>query len=87
LRVPSNTILFRANGLEVATVGPDNVIKMKPVNQGRDFGKTVEILTGLAPGDHVVVNPPDSINDGVHVRIAPPPPANPADQSSGHAAP
>jgi RND family efflux transporter MFP subunit len=87
LRVPVNTILFRAHGLEVATVGPDNVIKMKPVDQGRDFGKTVEILTGLAPEDHVVINPPDSIADGVRVRIAPPPPANPATQSGGHAAP
>ena len=55
--------------------------------QGRDFGKTVEILTGLDPTDAVVVNPPDSINDGMHVRIAPPPPKNAAAQGGGHAAP
>jgi hypothetical protein len=35
----------------------------------------------------VVVNPPDSINDGMHVRIAPPPPKNAADQGGGRAAP
>jgi RND family efflux transporter MFP subunit len=87
LRVPANTILFRANGLEVATVGSDGTIRMKKVEQGRDFGKTVEILTGLLAGDQVVINPPDSIADGVHVRIAPPPPKNPANQTGEHAAP
>jgi RND family efflux transporter MFP subunit len=87
LRLPANTILFRANGLEVATVGPDDTIKIKKIEQGRDFGKTVEVLTGIAPGDRVVINPPDSIADGVHVRIAPPPPENPANQTGRHAAP
>ncbi|MGA2399991.1 MAG: efflux RND transporter periplasmic adaptor subunit [Steroidobacteraceae bacterium] len=87
LRVPANTILFRADGLQVAVVQNQDTIKIKKVNQGRDFGKTVEILTGLDPQDAVVVNPPDSINDGMHVRIAPPPPKNAADQGSEHAAP
>jgi RND family efflux transporter MFP subunit len=87
LRVPANTILFRANGLEVATVGPGEIVKMKKVEQGRDFGKTVEILIGLDSGDRVVINPPDSISDGVHVRIAPPPPQNPANPTGRHAAP
>ena len=86
LRLPANTILFRSDGLQVAVVQQD-VIKIKKVVQGRDFGKTVEILTGLDPSDAVVVNPPDSINDGEHVRIAPPPPKNAADQGGGHAAP
>jgi RND family efflux transporter MFP subunit len=87
LRIPANTILFRADGLQVAVVQNQDTIKIKKVDQGRDFGKTVEILTGLDPQDAVVVNPPDSINDGMHVRIAPPPPKNAADQVSGHAAP
>jgi RND family efflux transporter MFP subunit len=71
LRLPSNTILFRDTGLQVATVGADHKIKLKTVLQGRDFGKTVEILGGLDPNDEVVVNPPDSIEDGLEVRIAP----------------
>lgn len=87
LRIPANTVLFRADGLQVAVVQNQDTIKLKKVDQGRDFGKTVEILTGLEPEDAVVVNPPDSISDGMHVRIAPPPPKNAADQSSGHAAP
>jgi len=87
LRVPANTILFRSDGLQVAVVQNQDTIKIKKVTQGRDFGKTVEILTGLDPSDAVVVNPPDSIDDGMRVRIAPPPPKNAADQSGGRAAP
>jgi RND family efflux transporter MFP subunit len=73
MRLPANVILFR-DGLQVATVDHDHKIKLKSVTQGRDFGKTVEILAGIDRDDSVVVNPPDSIEDGVPVRIAPPPP-------------
>ena len=73
MRLPANVILFR-DGLQVATVDHDHKIKLKSVTQGRDFGKTIEILTGVDRDDSVVVNPPDSIQDGVPVRIAPPPP-------------
>ena len=51
----------------------DHKIKLKNVTQGRDFGKTIEILTGIERDDAVVINPPDSIQDGIAVRIAPPP--------------
>ncbi|HLW23766.1 MAG TPA: efflux RND transporter periplasmic adaptor subunit [Steroidobacteraceae bacterium] len=74
LRLPANTILFRNTGLQVATVQHGDTIQLKYVIQGRDFGKTIEILSGLDPNDEVVVNPPDSIADGARVRIAPPPP-------------
>ena len=73
LRLPANTMLFRADGLQVATIGPDNTVKVKNVTQGRDFGKTVEIIDGLDADDQVIINPSDSIEDGVKVRIAPPP--------------
>jgi RND family efflux transporter MFP subunit len=72
LRLPANTVLFRAAGLQVATVGSDNKIKLKSIVQGRDFGSTIEILSGIDGSDKVVVNPPDSITDGVPVQIAAP---------------
>jgi RND family efflux transporter MFP subunit len=74
LRLPANTVLFRAAGLQVATVNNDDTIKLKSIVQGRDFGKTIEVLDGLTANDVVVINPPDSITDGVAVRIAPQPP-------------
>jgi hypothetical protein len=46
---------------------------MKNITQGRDFGKTIEVLDGIDAKDDIVVNPSDSIEDGLEVRIAPPP--------------
>ena len=70
LRLPGNTLLFRGDGLSVATVDAHNQILIKPVVQGRDFGKEVEILDGLQAHDRVIVNPSDSAVTGVPVRIA-----------------
>jgi RND family efflux transporter MFP subunit len=70
LRLPANTVLFRSAGLQVATLDGQQRIKLKNIVQGRDFGNSIEVLSGLAPHETVVVNPPDSITDGVQVRIA-----------------
>jgi len=40
-----------------------------PVTIGRDYGQTVEIVSGVAPTDQVVVGPPDSLTSGTRVRI------------------
>jgi RND family efflux transporter MFP subunit len=87
LRLPANTVLFRSDGLQVAVVDPQKTVRLKKIEQGRDFGKTIEVLNGIGPDDAVIVNPPDSIEDGLRVRIAPPPPANAANQSSARSAP
>jgi RND family efflux transporter MFP subunit len=72
VRLPANTVLFRAPGPQVATVDAQHRIRLKSIVQGRDFGGTIEVLTGLTPDDAVVLNPPDSIVDGATVRVAPP---------------
>jgi RND family efflux transporter MFP subunit len=72
LRLPANTVLFRSAGLQVATLDGQQRVKLKSIVQGRDFGSSIEVLSGLAPHETVVVNPPDSITDGVQVRIAVP---------------
>jgi RND family efflux transporter MFP subunit len=72
LRLPANTVLFRAAGLQVATVDAQKHVKLKSIVQGRDFGNTIEILSGLEADDTVILNPPDSLTDGVTVRIAAP---------------
>jgi RND family efflux transporter MFP subunit len=73
VRLPANTVLFRAPGPQVAVVDAQHRIQLKSIVQGRDFGGTIEVLSGLGPDDAVVVNPPDSIVDGVAVRVVPPP--------------
>jgi hypothetical protein len=72
-RVPATALIFRSQGLQIATVGPDNQAHLKSVVQGRDFGTSVEILSGVGKDDQVVINPPDSLADGGTVKIAPPP--------------
>ena len=73
LRLPANTVLFRSAGLQVATIDGTTHVKLKSIVQGRDFGNTIEVLSGIEADDRVVVNPPDSITDGASVRIVDPP--------------
>lgn len=77
IRLPANTVLFRSAGLQVATLDSQQRVKLKSIVQGRDFGNSIEVLSGLAPHETVVLNPPDSIADGVEVRIAVPDAAKP----------
>ena len=77
MRLPANTVLFRSAGLQVATLDSQQRVKLKTIVQGRDFGNSIEVLSGLAPHETVVLNPPDSIADGVQVRIVAPDTAQP----------
>lgn len=47
--VPVNTMLFRAQGAQVAVVGPDNKVELRSINIGRDYGTSLEILGGSSP--------------------------------------
>lgn len=71
LTLPANTLLFRSEGTLVALLGAENRVSMRVVKLGRDFGQTVEILTGVTPEDLVILNPADSLTDGAEVRLAP----------------
>ncbi|MFZ0295454.1 MAG: efflux RND transporter periplasmic adaptor subunit [Candidatus Sulfotelmatobacter sp.] len=71
--VPVNTMLFRAQGAQVAVVGPDNKVELRSINIGRDYGTSLEILGGVEPTDRIVVNPPDSLEQGQQVNVAQPP--------------
>lgn len=69
LTIPSNTLLFRSQGLQVATVIGDKV-HLTQVKIGTDMGATVEIASGVKPSDQVIVDPSDSIAEGQQVRVA-----------------
>jgi RND family efflux transporter MFP subunit len=72
LTLSDNALVFRAQGMQVAVVGHDNKVQMRSVKPGRDFGNTIEVLAGLNADDRAIVNPPDSIADGMTVQVAPP---------------
>jgi RND family efflux transporter MFP subunit len=69
-RLPVNTLLFRGDGLLVAIV-KNGTVSLVPITVGRDFGSTVEVVSGLTGAELVVVNPPDSLTDGQLVTVAP----------------
>ncbi len=67
--VPSNTLLFRSEGLRVAVVREGRA-ELVPVTIGRDYGATVEIVSGLGRQAPIILDPPDSITSGTPVRMA-----------------
>jgi RND family efflux transporter MFP subunit len=67
--IPTNTLLFRAEGLRVAVVRGGQA-KLVPVTIGRDYGSNVEVLSGLTSEDTVILDPSDSIMEGSAVQIA-----------------
>ncbi len=69
-KLPVNTLIFRTEGLQVATVIDGTRVALTPVTLGRDFGTSVEVITGLTGNEQIIVNPPDSIQTGQTVRIA-----------------
>jgi RND family efflux transporter MFP subunit len=71
-KVPANVLLFRGDGMHVATVDDHDRVVLKAVSIGRDYGSDIEVVQGLAPEDNVVLSPPDSLTDGVTVRVAKP---------------
>ncbi len=84
LTVPVNAMLFRAEGPRVAVVGANGKIELRPLNIGKDYGSSLEVLGGLAESDEIVINPPDSLEDGQPVRVAPSPEQQHGQPASGN---
>ena len=70
LTLPSNTLLFRAEGTQVGVVGVGDKVELRRVMLGRDFGATIEVLGGVGLIDRVILNPADSLVGGTTVRVA-----------------
>ena len=69
LTVPTNVLLFRPEGPRIAAVGADGKVSLRAVKIGRNYGEAIEVLDGLSGTDQIVLNPPDSLNDGDAVVI------------------
>ena len=67
--VPANTLLFRREGLRVGVVRAGRV-DLLPITIGRDYGSTVEIVSGLQVSDSVILDPADSLISGTAVRLS-----------------
>lgn len=69
LVLPATTLLFR-DGVQVAVVGKDGKVDIRTIEEGRDFGKTVEVVSGITSADRVINNPSDALTPGMTVRVA-----------------
>jgi len=88
--VPASALVFRSQGIRVATVVNGNVAHLVPVTIGQDDGATVEIIAGLNANDRVIQDPPDSIIEGEKLNVQSPneqnerqTPVNPQPASNG----
>jgi RND family efflux transporter MFP subunit len=70
LSIPVSALLFRPDGVQVATINAANRVAMQTVTLGRDFGTRIEISTGLDEHARVVSNPSDAIATGEFVTVA-----------------
>jgi RND family efflux transporter MFP subunit len=68
--VPVNAMLFRQEGAQVAVVGTDNTVQLRPITIGRDYGTTLEILGGVGVQERIIINPSDSLEAGQKVNVA-----------------
>ncbi len=69
LILPSNTEIFQANGMQVGVVDQQNRVQMRNIAIGRDFGTSVEVISGLQTSDAVITNPSDSLTAGKQVAL------------------
>lgn len=71
VRIPVNSLIFQAQGLQVASISKENTIYLKYISIGRDFGTEVEVVSGLKAGETIVLNPPDLLQAGERIHSIP----------------
>ncbi len=72
MTIPASALIFRAQGSQVAVVEDQGRVRLRAIKLGRDLGNALEVIEGLNDEDRVVLNPPDSLNDGDTVEVSDP---------------
>ena len=74
-------------GTFVYLVNADSTVSVRPIQLGATEGDRVEVLSGLTPGDRVVIDGADKLRDGAKINVRseadPAKPADPQDKSGG----
>ncbi|MCD9032085.1 efflux RND transporter periplasmic adaptor subunit [Luteimonas sp. Y-2-2-4F] len=71
VRVPANAVVER-EGAQVAFVVEDGRAAQRAVETGADLAGDRQVLSGVAAGETVVLDPPPTLADGARVRVAAP---------------
>ena len=72
LVVPSQALLFRAEGMQVAVIGPDDKVHLQQVTVGQSLGRTVQIIAGLSATAKIVASPSMGLLEGQQVQAVTP---------------
>jgi membrane fusion protein, multidrug efflux system len=72
LTMPEAALIFRADGAQVAIVDTQNHVHLRNVTLGANLGQTVQVTSGLSPGDRLVNNPPAGLLEGQSVQAVTP---------------
>lgn len=67
--IPTNTLTMRVDGPHVAMVNDENRVELRPVTLGRDLGRQVIVVDGIGGGERLIVNPSDSLTNGLEVHV------------------
>ena len=68
LLIPGDTLVVRSDGTQVAAIGEGNRVHFTRIQVGRDYGDRIEVLSGLEEGDRLIINPSDSVREGIEVK-------------------
>ena len=69
LVVPSQALLFRAEGMQAATLDADDRVRLQNVSVGDDLGLDIQVVSGLAATDRIVASPSVGLLDGQRVKV------------------
>lgn len=71
LRIPSDALIVRGEGTEVAVVREGGTVHLQKIEVGRDYGDRLEVIGGLREGDRIIANPGDVVREGLQVDPVP----------------
>ena len=69
LTIPANALLFRSEGTTVGVVDADGRVEIRQITISLNLGDRLQISQGLSITDQVIVNPSDSLANGMTVKM------------------
>jgi RND family efflux transporter MFP subunit len=71
IAVPSEAVVVTPKGLRVAYVVEDGKAQQRKITTGIEGGGKIQILSGIKPGDQIVVAGNEKLKDGIEIRLPP----------------
>jgi multidrug efflux system membrane fusion protein len=71
LIIPDSAMISNGSGTQVALVTQNKTVHLANISVGRDFGTTMQVLSGISREDNIIDNPPDGLKEGQKVSASP----------------